>query len=101
MSRVTWDEQDCAEIPLLASEKIMRLRAENKALKKAAGILEKEMSTEINRQAEHICKLEQSRDELLAAAKIVYRASDGGKYSVRAEIGVLEKPIQKAEEKSK
>jgi len=32
MSRVTWDEQDCSEMPLLASEKIAQLRAENKEL---------------------------------------------------------------------
>ena len=33
MSRVKWDEQDCGEMPLLASEKMEQLEAENKALK--------------------------------------------------------------------
>lgn len=34
MSRVRWTEQDCGEMPLLASEKIQQLKEENKALKK-------------------------------------------------------------------
>ncbi len=35
MSRVSWDEQDCGEMPLLASEKIAKLQAENKAIKES------------------------------------------------------------------
>jgi len=66
---MSFDPQDCEEMPILASDYIEKLEVENKALKEVEKILE-EIGLDLT---ERLMKAEKNRDELLDFLKRVDR----------------------------
>ncbi len=91
----SWDEQDCAEMPLLASERIEQLQAENKTLK------EKHISeccTEWKQdRLDEIEALKESMDELLGVALNVWVECTEVGSPALGSLTKLMKTIEKAE----